>query len=58
MNPPHNDDYLHTQLHGYQAEERAPAHHLPFDRISPAEPALGAAGEFGEYMPQADLARH
>jgi hypothetical protein len=56
MNPPHNDDYLHTQLPGYQVEEPAPAHHLPLDRVSPAEPALGAAGEFGEYMPQADLA--
>jgi|GEM_PF-3672839 hypothetical protein len=56
MNPPHNDDYLHTQLHEYEAEEPAPAHHLPFDRISPAEPGAGVAGEFGEYMPQADLA--
>jgi hypothetical protein len=54
MNPAHHDDYLHTQLHGFQADETSPAHHLPFDRISPEEPTL--SGELGEYMPQSDLA--
>jgi hypothetical protein len=51
MTPPHHDDYLSTQLHDYHTEEAAPAHHLPFDRMSPAEPTHGVADHTDEHEP-------
>jgi len=39
MTPPmHHDDYVSTHFNDHHTEEAAPAHHLPFDRTTPADP--------------------
>lgn len=56
MTPPHHDDYLSRQLHDYHTGEAAPAHHLPFDRMSPADPTHGVADHADDDEPHDHMA--